>query len=46
MRREILRLEHVTYKENGVTLLQDLDLNIFEGEIMGLLPIDAYGLPA
>ena len=46
MRREILRLEHVTYKEGGVTMLQDLDLNIFEGEVMGLLPIDAYGLSA
>ena len=46
MRREILRLEHVTYKESGDILLQDLDLNIFEGEVMGLLPIDAYGLPA
>ena len=46
MRREILRLEHVTYKEHEVTMLQDLDLNIYEGEVMGLLPIDAYGLPA
>lgn len=46
MRREVLRLEQVTYKEKDVTLLQDFDLNIFEGEIMGLLPVDAFGLPA
>ncbi|MGN0396065.1 MAG: sugar ABC transporter ATP-binding protein [Coprococcus sp.] len=46
MRREVLRFEHVTYKENEKTLLQDFDLNIFEGEIMGLMPIGAYGLPA
>ena len=41
MRKEILRMEHVTYCENEKTLLQDFDLNIFEGEIMGLLPIGA-----
>lgn len=44
MRREVLRLEHVTYKEKDVTYLQDFDLNIFEGEIMGLLPVDSFGL--
>ena len=43
MRREVLRLEQVTYKEKDVTLLQDFDLSIFEGEVMGLLPVDSYG---
>lgn len=46
MRREVLRFEHVTYKEKEKVLLQDFDLNIFEGEIMGLLTIGANGLPA
>lgn len=46
MRKEILRMEHITYCENEKTLLQDFDLNIFEGEIMGLLPIGANGLLA
>lgn len=46
MRREVLRFEHVTYKEKDKVLLQDFDLNIFEGEIMGLLTIGANGLPA
>ena len=44
MRREILRMERVTYKEQGITTLRDFELNIFEGEILGLLPINAYGL--
>ncbi len=46
MRKEILRMEHVTYKEEDKVLLQDFDLNVFEGEVMGLLPMGAYGLPA
>ncbi len=46
MKREVLRMERVTYKEQDVTFLQDFELNVHEGEIMGLLPINAYGLPA
>ena len=44
MRQEVLRMEHVTYTEQDITMLQDWNINIFEGEIMGLLPIDALGL--
>lgn len=44
MRREVLRMERVTYKEQGSVTLQDVNLHIFEGEIMGLLPLEAYGL--
>ena len=46
MRREVLRMERVTYKEKDVTLLQNFELNLYEGEVMGLLPVNAYGLPA
>lgn len=46
MRQEVLRMERVTYKEQGVTLLQDFELNLYQGEIMGLLPVNAYGLPS
>ncbi len=46
MRREVLRMERVTYHAYGTTYLQDFNLNIFEGEIMGLLPVNAYGLPS
>ncbi|HIS41985.1 MAG TPA: sugar ABC transporter ATP-binding protein [Candidatus Limiplasma pullicola] len=46
MRNEVLRLEKVTLREQGVTLLDNLNLHIFEGEIMGLVPIDTHGLSA
>lgn len=39
-------MERVTYREQDVTLLRDFELNLYEGEIMGLLPVNAYGLPA
>lgn len=44
MRSEIFRMERVTYHENGVKRLDDLDLHIFSGEILGLLPLNSYGL--
>lgn len=44
MRREIFRMERVTCIEQGITQLEDFNLQIYEGEIMGLLLINAYGL--
>lgn len=44
MKREILRVEKVTYKEGASVYLHNFSLNIMEGEIMGLLPIDTQGL--
>lgn len=44
MRQEILRMERVTYKEKEMMMLEDFNLQIFQGEIMGLLPVSAYGL--
>ena len=46
MRNEVLRLEKVTLRERGVTQLDNLNLHIFEGEILGLVPIDTHGLTA
>lgn len=40
MRKEILRMERVSYQEQGVSLLDGLSLNIFEGEILGLVPVN------
>lgn len=40
MREEVLRLSHVTYQEQGNTPLRDFSLNIFAGEIMGLIPLN------
>lgn len=42
MREEVLRLENVTEITDGVTLLEDVNLQIFKGEIMGLICIN-YG---
>lgn len=43
MREEVLRLERVTYLEDGVTLLDNFNLHIFKGEIMGLISANALG---
>ncbi len=37
MRRELLRMDHVSLLVNGEALLDGLDLQIFTGEIMGLI---------
>lgn len=46
MKNEILRMERVTLIEDGVTLLNNLNLNMYKGEIMGLLSINANGQSA
>lgn len=35
MKRELLRMEHVSLIRNGEALLDNLNLQIFAGEIMG-----------
>ena len=40
MREEVLRMMHVTCREQGSTPLRDFSLNIFAGEIMGLIPLN------
>jgi len=44
MRKEILRLNHVTLEKNGECCLDNLDFYILQGEIMGLIASDAKGL--
>lgn len=46
MRQEIFRMERVTYVEDEVTQLEDFNLQIYKGEIMGAVPINGHGLPA
>lgn len=46
MRKEIFRMERVTYKEEEVTRLEDFNLQIYEGEIMGIVPFNGYGMAA
>jgi len=46
MRQEVLRMERVSSQEHGLIQLEDFNLSILEGEIMGLLPLNNHGLPA
>ena len=41
----ILRLEQVTYAEGNSFYLRDYNLDIKSGEILGLLPLNAHGIP-
>jgi ribose transport system ATP-binding protein len=43
MKEEILRMENVTSISSGVTYLDNLNLQIYKGEIMGLIPINRQG---
>ena len=43
MKEEILRIENVIRKVNGITYLDNINFNIFKGEIMGLIPLDNHG---
>lgn len=46
MREEVLRMERVTYREQGVTLLENFSMTIWKGEILGLVPVNHFGLSA
>ena len=46
MRKEIFRMERVTYKEAEITRLEDFNLQIYEGEIMGMVPFNGFGMAA
>lgn len=44
MRQEVLRMERVTYIDHGITKLEDFQLQIYKGEIMGLVPVNGHGM--
>lgn len=44
MRREVLRMERVTCIRHGRETLNNFNFQLFEGEVMGLVPLDSYGL--
>ena len=46
MREEVFRMERVTYRRQGILYLEDFNLQIYEGEIMGLFTMNAHGLRA
>lgn len=43
MKEEILRMENVTCQRDGIISLDNVNLNIFKGEIFGLIPINIQG---
>lgn len=46
MQREVLRMDQVTYEHQGVTELDSFSLSVWEGEILGLVPVNNYGVEA
>lgn len=46
MREEVLRLSEVTYVEQGTVQLEDFCLNVFAGEIVGVLHRSGHGISA
>lgn len=43
MRQEIFRMERVTYTEQGIRKLENFNMQIYAGEVMGLIPVNAHG---
>ena len=46
MQREALRMDQVTYEHQGVMELDCFSLSVREGEILGLVPVNNYGVEA
>lgn len=46
MRKEVLRMDQVTYECQGVTQLENFCLSVWEGEILGLVPVNNWGVEA
>jgi ribose transport system ATP-binding protein len=46
MKEEVLRMDRITYREQGATALNHFCLDIDAGEIVGLIPINDTGMAA
>ncbi len=46
MIREVLRMEKVTYREQGRILLENFNITVRKGEVFGLIPVNHYGMDA
>ena len=44
MKKEILRLQDVTYKKQNTIIFRNMTFNILKGEIMGIIPMNSYGM--
>ena len=44
MKKEILRLQDVTYKKQNTIIFRNMTFNILKGDIMGIIPMNSYGM--
>lgn len=44
MKNERLRMERITFVDKGITKLEDFNLQVYEGEILGFIPVNSHGL--
>lgn len=43
MKKELLRLQDVTYKKDNTIIFRNMSFHIMAGEIMGIIPLNSYG---
>lgn len=44
MKKEVLRLQDVTYKKQNTFIFRNMSFHIMRGEIMGITPMNSYGM--
>ena len=44
MKKEVLRLQDVTYKKQNTIIFRNMSFNVMKGEIMGITPMNSYGM--
>lgn len=44
MKKEVLRLQDVTYKKENTIIFRNMTFSVLEGEIMGITPLNSYGM--
>ena len=44
MKKEILRLQDVTYKKQNTIIFRNMSFHVLKGEIMGIIPMNSYGM--
>ncbi|MFQ6865215.1 hypothetical protein [Blautia sp.] len=44
MKKEVLRLQDVTYKKENTIIFRNMTFSVMEGEIMGITPLNSYGM--
>ncbi len=44
MKKEVLRLQDVTYKKQNTFIFRNMSFHVMKGEIMGITPLNSYGM--